>query len=597
MERHALVWRYGIWVIAFECVVGVVLLATARSHVLQTRNEAVATTAEMTASGLAARYNDLVSSDANLNSETLSDSIKSSMRVMVIASDGVVIADSRKRDTGAPIDSSLPEVIAALDDGAGVDIRESMIFEGPSAHAAARLSGGAVIHVTAPMSIMDLRWRPVEAVAALWGLCLGATIAILWLLSRRLSRTIGAIATRVSDMIDGMPSAEPLPAGLTSVDRAIRKTRRKMSHQLQTLNARRQEAETILGSMADGVIALDDQQVILSMNPAAERVLGVSAIEYRNRLLQEAAMQPSLNAFVRRSLGSRSEIAEELEFTGDRPVRVQASASPFELDDVRTGVLLVLTDVTQLRRLERIRSDFASNVSHELRTPITNIKGYVETLIQAGFDDREQATEFLNIIHRNSARLGAIVDDIMALTRIEQSEQVGAMELTQAAVLPVIQSACDEQAREARLKRTEIELQVAPDLQAPMNPDLIEQAVSNLVSNAVRYTKPGTHVLIRASTQTTDGKNVLRIDVKDAGPGIAQEHLPRLFERFYRVDKARSRGVGGTGLGLAIVKHITQAHAGTVEVQSKLGEGSTFSIILPMDRLTSQPAESPTAAH
>lgn len=596
MERHALVWRYGIWIIAFECVVGVALLIGVRSLVLQAHTQAVASAAELTAIGLANRYADLTPETGHdLESETLADAAQSKMRVMVIRTDGAVIADSRRRYTDTMIDPTLPEVLAGFEHGAGVDTRQSMIFDMQAAHAAVRMTDGSLVHVTAPLDIKPVGWRPVTMIAVLWALFVALTAGLMWLLSRRASTTIDAVAERVGEMIDGTPMTEPLPPELASVDRAIRKTRRKMTHQLQTMNTRRQEAETILGSMADGVIALDDQQIILSMNPAAERVLGVSALEFRNRLLQEAALQPSLNAFVRRALHSDTEIAEELEFTGDSPVRVQASASPFELDDSRTGVLLVLTDVTQLRRLERIRSDFASNVSHELRTPITNIKGYVETLIQAGFDDKNQAEDFLHIILRNSTRLGAIVDDIMALTRIEQSEQVGAMEMHHAAILPVIQSACDEQAPEARAKRTEIEIQVPPDLEAPMNPDLMEQAVSNLLSNAVRYTKPGTHVLIRASVETTDVDQVLRIDVQDAGPGIAPEHLPRLFERFYRVDKARSRGVGGTGLGLAIVKHITQVHSGKVEVKSKPGEGSTFSILLPMNRVPLPPADSPTA--
>lgn len=596
MERHALVWRYGIWVIAFECVVGVALLIAARQHVISSHRDAVATAAELTAGGLAARYDELMGHPEDLRSMAMADSIQSKMRIMVAAADGTVIADSRQRDENTLVDDAHPEVGQALETGMGIDVRTSILFPVPAAHAAVRMDSGGLLHVTAPLDIVAISWRPLLTIGVVWGAFMAGTAGLIWVLSRRTSRAIDAIAERVRGMIDASESTEPLAPALTRVDRAIRRTRRKMSHQLQSLNARRQEAETILGSMADGVIALDDQQIILSMNPAAERVLGVSAVEFRNRLLQEAAMQPSLNAFVRRALASRSEISEELEFTGDSRARVQVSSSPLELGNDRTGVLLVLTDVTRLRRLERIRSDFASNVSHELRTPITNIKGYVETLMHAGLDDREQAEEFLQIIHRNSARLGAIVDDIMALTRIERSEQVGAIELHASPVLHVIESACDEQASEAKAKRTEIEIQVTPGLEAPMNPDLMEQAVSNLVSNAVRYTKPGTHVLIRGATAMTDDGPVLRIDVQDAGPGIAPEHLPRLFERFYRVDKARSRGVGGTGLGLAIVKHIAQAHAGTVDVMSTPGEGSTFSIIVPMGRVPTAARESPTAA-
>ena len=233
--------------------------------------------------------------------------------------------------------------------------------------------------------------------------------------------------------------------------------------------------------------------------------------------------------------------------------------------------------VDRLQRLESLRSDFAANVSHELRTPITNIKGYIETLLEFGFDDRDEARRYLDIIRTNSSRLAAIVEDIMALSKFESDLDESLEELTSILLSDLFADVGRQHEREAVAR--EIRVVVAPSgrLSIRGRRQLLEQAVSNLVSNAIRYSHPGTDVTLRA--ETDDGR--ISIEVADEGPGIEPEHLPRLFERFYRVDKARSRAVGGTGLGLAIVKHIALKHGGNVEVLSEPGKGSVFRINLP----------------
>jgi two-component system phosphate regulon sensor histidine kinase PhoR len=232
-----------------------------------------------------------------------------------------------------------------------------------------------------------------------------------------------------------------------------------------------------------------------------------------------------------------------------------------------------------MKRLEAMRSDFAANVSHELRTPITNIKGYVETLLDVGVGDKAQTAKFLGVIQRNTERLANIIEDLLSLSRLEQPGTHASLERTETPVLDVVKSAA-AQFDPARVeKHMRFGIEVPSTLNANINGQLIEQALGNLLSNAIKYSPNNTVVTIRAAGRDSDE---FEIAVIDQGPGIAREHLPRLFERFYRVDRARSREMGGTGLGLAIVKHIAHVHGGRVEVESEPGKGSTFRIILPI---------------
>jgi two-component system phosphate regulon sensor histidine kinase PhoR len=241
-----------------------------------------------------------------------------------------------------------------------------------------------------------------------------------------------------------------------------------------------------------------------------------------------------------------------------------------------------MNDLTKLNRLENIRQDFVANVSHELKTPITAIKGYVETLQDGAIDDRDNALRFLGIVARQANRLDAIVDDLLILSRIENTNVQEEVNLLDGEVGPVLESALQTCAVHADAKEVIVQIECDEELLAPINQPLLEQAVINLLKNAINYSPEGSLVTLRCCGSTNlQGEKFVHLSVVDNGPGIAREHLPRLFERFYRCDKARSRDQGGTGLGLAIVKHIAQAHNGTVEVESVPGKGSTFTITLP----------------
>jgi two-component system phosphate regulon sensor histidine kinase PhoR len=236
-----------------------------------------------------------------------------------------------------------------------------------------------------------------------------------------------------------------------------------------------------------------------------------------------------------------------------------------------------LNDVTRLRRLENIRRDFVANVSHELKTPVTAIKGSVETLLDGALQKPEDARRFLEIVTRQADRLNAIIDDLLSLSRIEQEAERHEIPLQRSHLNEVLRGAVQACEVGAAAKSIRIGLSCPEPLLARINPPLLEQAIVNLIDNAVKYSRPESEVRVEARPENGE----ILILVRDHGCGIGKEHLPRLFERFYRVDKARSRKEGGTGLGLAIVKHIVQAHAGTVTVASVPGEGSTFTIHLP----------------
>jgi two-component system phosphate regulon sensor histidine kinase PhoR len=236
------------------------------------------------------------------------------------------------------------------------------------------------------------------------------------------------------------------------------------------------------------------------------------------------------------------------------------------------------TMVKELKSIDALRQDLVSNVSHEIRTPITSIKGFVETLQEGAINNPDDARRFLGIIAKHADRLNSIIEDLLSLSSVEQQADHNQVVFEQTAIQEVLNTAIQMCQLKAQSKDIHISLDCAGDLAAKINPPLLEQAVVNLIDNAMKYSAPGKPVRVEASR----ADDTVRISVRDQGCGIDTEHLPRLFERFYRVDKARSRQLGGTGLGLSIVKHIALAHGGNVNVESVVGQGSTFTITLPV---------------
>jgi two-component system phosphate regulon sensor histidine kinase PhoR len=332
--------------------------------------------------------------------------------------------------------------------------------------------------------------------------------------------------------------------------------------------------------MVEGVIAFDREERIISVNPAAASWFEIDPEKVRGRSIQETIRNLALQQFVSSALGSPAPIADDIVVyqNGERILNVR-SAPLLGFESEPIGTLIVFDDVTQLRRLENMRRDFVANVSHEIKTPLTAIKGFVETLHQGVVKSPEESERFLGIIEKHVNRLSTIVEDLLMLSRIEDEGERGELKREPTRLWDIFQNALQICRPRADEKKIAIELKGDDKAAAFGDPVLLEQAVVNLLDNAIKYSDPQKTVQLEALYA---GKEV-RIRIEDHGIGIEKKHLSRLFERFYRVDKARSRALGGTGLGLAIVKHIAQAHGGQVTVQSALGTGSTFTIHLPRD--------------
>ncbi|MBI1370097.1 MAG: PAS domain-containing protein [Planctomycetes bacterium] len=345
------------------------------------------------------------------------------------------------------------------------------------------------------------------------------------------------------------------------------------------VQARRNELEATLSSMLDGVLTVDPEQHLMSLNAAAGRLLGVEPDQVVGRSVEEVITSDPLRQFIVDALAADEPIKRDIALaTGEMSgAAFQAQATVLtDRNDERIGSLIALHDVTQLRRLEVMRRDFVANVSHEIKTPVTAIKAAAETLLDSDEHDPDIYHQFLSVIIRQADRLQAILEDLLSLARIEQESEQQRLVVEPVRVATVLARAVETCGARAQARKATIEVACPDYVVIPVNASLLEQAVVNLIDNAIKYGPEGGR--IRVVGQRI-GEHVV-VSVQDFGQGIAAEHLPRIFERFYRTDRARSRELGGTGLGLAIVKHIAQAHGGRVSVESKPGQGSTFRIHL-----------------
>ena len=383
----------------------------------------------------------------------------------------------------------------------------------------------------------------------------------------------------------------PLLAQLSRQCAAITEQHTRARDEIHSEHLQRQLFEQ---SMRDGLVVLDAHQRVLSANAAAARLLGFDTTIARGRLFQEISRIPEVNAMLEASYKDGQRRHGLLE-----PPTAPGSIVDAAIETLRDeskqaiGALLLIADVTSEQRLERMRSDFVANVSHELRTPITNIKGYVETIQQIGLSDEGQVNRFLEIVARNASRLGALVEDLLSISFLESSNSKERVTMANTPVNGLIDWVDAELGPAAEARGVKLTRNIESDLQLHANALLIEQAIGNLVSNAIRYSPRGSSIEISARTSDASQKSSSKtigesgigmavITVTDQGPGIPEKHLPRLFERFYRVDSARSREDGGTGLGLAIVKNIAMVHGGSVRAESVIGQGSRFSLMIPL---------------
>jgi two-component system phosphate regulon sensor histidine kinase PhoR len=512
----------------------------------------------------------------------------SELRLTIIEPGGKVLVDSHRRPERMDNHRHRPEVIAALEGGVGRSLRYSDTLSTEVVYVAVPVEQGgqiqAIVRTSIALSAID------HALAALRLRLLGEILLICvlagagaWLVARRIVRPLEDLTKATENFAAGDFSMQLSDGGsseIASLAGAMETMARQLDDRISDLVERRNEQEAVLSSMVEGVVAIDRDARIITLNNAAAVLLGAIGGEAVGRTLQEVARTPELQSFVLEALASEESLERDLSLRGADTRAIQAHGAPLrDAGGNRIGAVVVLNDVTKILRLETIRRDFVANVSHELKTPITSIKGFLETLADGAIDDAKNARRFVEIAARQADRLGAIIEDLLVLSRLEEDNDSRPVETTASKVLEILEGAVEVCSAAAIAKGIVVSVTCPADLCARMNAALVEQAVVNLVSNAINYSQSGSSIEVRAEA---DAEQV-HLSVSDQGDGIEAQHLPRLFERFYRVDKARSRSIGGTGLGLAIVKHIAAAQGGSVDVVSETGRGSTFTISLPRD--------------
>jgi two-component system phosphate regulon sensor histidine kinase PhoR len=492
-------------------------------------------------------------------------------RATVIDPSGKVLADSESDPHSMENHGRRPEFIAALGGHVGIDQRSSHTIGIPFLYVAAPVSGGAV-RLAYTLEEIDATTQQLNK-ALLWGSLLAFVAAMLTagVASHYVARRLGRIvdfAERVAagDLTARIASTSKDEIG--QVAAALDKTTRRIEESFGTVQTSQHELETLLNSMQDAVIAVDADIRVQWANRGMNRLLPWAP--RLNAPLVDSVRDPDFLAAIQGAVHDQVvKSARSNTIVAGRTFDVTAAPMP------GGGAVAVLRDLTETERMEKTRRDFIANVSHELRTPLTSIQGYAETLLDAGAENNH-SREFIEIIRKNAARMSRLTEDLLTLARVESGEQrfdiqdVTPDELLQDAMESFCEVArgygvalLEENAAAGRL--------VAADREA------IHQVFSNLIENSFKYAAVGKKIVLGASGVG----NSVEFFVRDFGPGISSEHLPRLFERFYRVDKARSRESGGTGLGLAIAKHIVLAHGGTIRAESELNHGSTFLFTLP----------------
>jgi two-component system phosphate regulon sensor histidine kinase PhoR len=394
------------------------------------------------------------------------------------------------------------------------------------------------------------------------------------------SRLLTGPLDAVRDAAEGFGKGEPadrVHGGSISKVRelvgAFSEMRDRVNRKIERLEAERQQLRAVLGGMVEGVVAVGTGQRLVFANDAAGRMLEFDPVSAAGRPLYEITRQPALQALFDRAVRSRQPQREELEvaWSAGRHLSVYVGPLPGEAP----GAILVLHDTSEVRRLERVRQEFVANVSHELKTPLTVVKACSEALLDGAVDDPAARGPFLQQIADQAERLHALILDLLSLARIEAGEAV--LNLDPIPVAEAVAASLDRHRSRADARHIKMETAPSPDLMVWADDEALGQVLDNLVDNAVKYTQEGGAVTVR--WEAAEPGVALRVE--DTGPGIPERDLPRIFERFYRVDRARSRELGGTGLGLAIVKHLAQAMGGSVQAASEVGRGTTLTIRLP----------------
>jgi two-component system phosphate regulon sensor histidine kinase PhoR len=507
----------------------------------------------------------------------------SGVRVTVVADDGTVLADTNEDPAKMENHRGRPEIRNAFESGTGRAVRYSATLKRDLVYYAERFeadSSPVVLRLSIPVYRLD------EGVAAfrreLWSVSLlilalsgGASLVFF----RRISNRIVRLTDFSHRIAGGDFQLMPLELSndeLADLSGSLNQTAVQLDRTIHTLTEERNQSAAILASMEEGVVVIDTNQRVTFCNSAFCHAAGVTDAQWEGRPAVELIRHSDILSMIRQALARNEIIHGEIVVGSIRTRSFAVTSTPIRSGAKTTGAVLVLHDITEIRRLERARRDFVANISHEFRTPLTAIQGFSETLLEGALEDQDNRRRFINIIHDHALRLGRLTDDLLRLAQIEAGQLP--LEIQPVRVDEIIQGCLETTRAKASQSGLRLEVQSAPSL-PEVGGDLrsLQGVLQELLDNAIRYSSPGG--LITVKTEVQDSAVV--ISVSDTGIGIPKVDQERIFERFYRADPARSRESGGTGLGLSIAKHLIEAHGGQIKVESEVNKGSTFSMFIP----------------
>lgn len=513
-------------------------------------------------------------------------------RITFVDTDGRVIADSDVQNTEGTSIASKAEMLAAKHSGAGYAVRGDDVSGQKMIYAAVKetSSNGTIGYIRMAVSVMHIH----ASQHHLWILLITALILLFLLaviisfrVAHGLTRPLEQIA-QVADRIKNMQyHARVTVQGNNEISRlgnAINTMAQSLETQVKQLQENENRLKSVLDNMVSGVMMINDQGEFVLINRSAETILGFSMKELLGVSYKNARQHAEFTATIEECLDRRMRIREEIIFYFPEERILEVNLIPvFQQEKVWDGILIVLHDITAIRRLEKMRSEFVANVSHELKTPVASVQGFAETLLAGALEDRETARSFVQIIMDESQRLNRLIMDILDLSKIE-SKRIP-MNYSPIHLADMVNDCLEMVRSSADKKQIQVSASVDPDIFLEADEDRLKQILMNLLSNGISYTPDEGKVMVTAeeikAEEEAEAERV-RITVADTGIGIPKKDLPRIFERFYRVDKARSRISGGTGLGLSIVKHLVEMHQGTILVDSTIGIGTKFIIELPI---------------
>lgn len=530
-----------------------------------------------------------VSAEINLDEFCRTYKEKTGARITVIDNSGRVLGDSDESSSLMENHLNRPEIRDAMITNTGSSIRFSKTISKNFFYLAISVNqepSRFFLRLSVPLQHIEKAINEIRMKIIVGALLVLFIVIIVGLIqTERITKSIEEITLFSKDVASGNFRKRLFlkeKGELGELGKNINEMAKELSFRLQQSEDEKNKIEAILRNMSDGLILTDKKGLIIMSNDAVARLFGLtSSIE--GKTLLETLRKAELMELIEKVIETGDRISHEIEINYPRELHLVATASPFSIKSEVTGVVITFHDISRLKKLENIRKDFVANVSHEMKTPVTAIKGFAETLLEGTLDEKENARKFLETIKAHSERLNSLVSDLLTLSRIELGDIK--IEKTTVNLNEVVDTVFNTLKEKAQKKGIDLEKQIPAELQEiQADRNRFIQILLNLVDNGIKFTEKGSvtfKVKSENSSMTDNLINFIEISIEDTGIGIPKKHIPRLGERFYRVDTARSRELGGTGLGLAIVKHLVKAHGWDMIIKSVEGKGTTVKIICP----------------